>query len=393
MQMTRRRVLAALVFGAVVVAGGGLGASTWVKSPQEAAAEADPPEPSVITSVVERRVLRETVTLRGSVVPGRTIEIAPVGGPDTSKMVVSAPMPKVGTRVGPGKVLAVVSGRPIIALRGKVPAYRDLHDGYQGSDVQQLQVALRELGYAVSDATGTYGRTTQAAVSRLYRDRGFEPVTEKVVPEKTSEDDGKKAVKPREAIVFPGGEVQFVPRFPARVTEVKAQLGAEVKGVLMKLATGDLAVTGSLPRSERKLVRTGASVKIFSEELGQTLDGTVVSIGAFDSGGEDGSAEEGGQVEPGHPILVKARKPLSERFAGQDVRLTISAASTKEPILAVPVSAIYAVADGSLQVIKITNGGSQTRITVTLGVTAGGFAEVSGEGLMEGDKVVVGGSG
>lgn len=417
----RRRILLAVVLAAILASVGGLGAATFVKSPQELAAEAGPPRASSITYTVERRVLRQTVTLRGTVAPGRTIEISPVVSAEAGKAVVSAPPLKAGAKVSAGKVLAVVSGRPIIALSGKVPAYRDLHDGYSGADVQQLQTALRGLGYPVGDSPGRYGASTQAAVKRMYVDRGFEPVGRPSAGSPSAGDQAaggqagggsaKTPAKARQEIVLPSGEVQFVPRFPARVTEVKAHLGVEVKGVLMKIATGDLVVRGSLSAADRKLVRAGKPVKIFSEEIGQSVNGVVATVGGQRSGegggagaggegdaqSEDGAQGEGEGETPeqgaeGYPIVVRGVRPLSERFAGQDVRLTINAASTKEAVLVVPASAIYAVAEGSLQVIKAAPDGSQIRLAVTTGATGGGFVEVSGGGLAEGDKVVVGAS-
>ncbi|MCD0450541.1 peptidoglycan-binding protein [Actinocorallia sp. API 0066] len=377
----RQTVLLALVLAAVLMACGGLVASTFVKSPQDAAAEARPPVPSVITVPVAREVLRATVVLRGVVAPGRTVEVTAVAPAETTRSVVSAPPLKAGQRVEPGGVVVVVSGRPIIALRGRVPAYRDLRDGFRGPDVVQLQRALRELGHRIGDAEGVYGPSTQEAVRRLYADRGFQPVTEQAEPTEPAKPKGKPG-KPRTTVILPSGEVQFVPGFPARVVEVKARLGAEAEGVLMKLATGELTVKGSLSPVDRELVRVGKPVRILAEELDLSFAGKVTSVGAFTEGGEE--------MEPGHPVVVRGVRPLPERLAGQNVRLTITAAATEGPVLVVPTSAVYAVADGSTQVVRVGPDGRRTRVTVTVGVTAAGLAEVEGDGLAEGDHVVVG---
>ncbi|GAB3652369.1 hypothetical protein GCM10027589_09810 [Actinocorallia lasiicapitis] len=369
----------------------GLGASTLVKSPEQLAAEAEAPKASVISATVERRVLRETVTLRGTVAPGRTIEVSPAASAEAGKLVVSAPPLKVGRRVRAGEVVSVISGRPIIALPGKVPAYRDLRQGMKGPDVVQVQSALRSLGYAIADNPGIYGVGTQAAVKRLFEVGGFDPVVEEVpTAEKPTVDDPQdkgKPEKPKKAVVLRSGEVVFVPKFPARVIEAKAALGAEVKGVVLKLAAGELVVQGRLSQVDRKLVKAGRAVKILSEETGIEARGRVVSIGPFVTGeGGDGT----GPAEPGHPIVVEGVRPLPEKLAGQDVRLTIEAASTDKPVLVVPASAIYAVADGSTQVVKIGADGTQARVTVTTGALGGGFVEVKTDELQDGDKVVVG---
>jgi hypothetical protein len=63
----RRRVLGTAIVTAVVVTGLGLGASQVIKSPAQVAADTAPPPPSVLTVAVERRVLRDSVIVRGTV--------------------------------------------------------------------------------------------------------------------------------------------------------------------------------------------------------------------------------------------------------------------------------------------------------------------------------------
>src|SRR3954447_5639680 len=73
----RRRILLVTVAAAVLLAGGGGGAARFVKSPGEKAAEAKAPAASVISAVVERRVLADTVVLRGTVTAGQTVAVSP----------------------------------------------------------------------------------------------------------------------------------------------------------------------------------------------------------------------------------------------------------------------------------------------------------------------------
>lgn len=397
----RRKILLLIVASATGFAAAGLGAATLVKSPQQVAAEAGPPEASVISAVVERRVLTETVVLRGTVAPGKSIDVTPAAA-ESGKSVITRSVVKRGQRIKAGAVVAEVSGRPVLALLGKIPAYRDIRPGLKGPDVAQLQNALRDVGYSVGDAKGTYGASTQAAVKRLYEGRGYEAPVEAAEPDGGDGDGGagereKPKPKPKPKVYLKAGEVVFVPKFPARVTEVKAGLGAEVKGSVVKLATGDLVVRGSLSPIDRKLVKVGKHVRILVEERGLEALGRVASIGEFDGGngrsqGEGADEAQGADAgsEPGHPIVVEGLEPLGERFAGQDVRLTIEAASTGGRVLVVPASAIYASADGTTQVVKVLAGGKQERVPVRTGATGGGFVEVTADGLSEGDRVVVG---
>jgi len=184
------------------------------------------------------------------------------------------------------------------------------------------------------------------------------------------------------------------------VESVKAGLGAEVTGSVLTLAVGDLVVRGTLSVADHKLVKTGLRVTVRSDETGVQATGSITSIGEYSAGssaegtsGEQDPGADGGstaQAQPGYPIVVTGLKPLPSQFSGQDVQLTIEAASTDEKVLAVPAAAIYATADGSTQVIKSLSDGRQLRVVVTAGASAGGFVEVRGDGLAEGDRVVVG---
>jgi multidrug efflux pump subunit AcrA (membrane-fusion protein) len=401
---SRRGLLLALILTAFLGSLAGLGAATLIKSPQQVAAEAGPPKASVISATVERRTLTETVVLRGTVAPGKAIDVIPAASA-TGKSVITRSVVKKGQRVKAGAVVAEVSGRPVIVLQGRIPAYRDIRPGMKGPDVRQLQAALRGLGYSVDDSPGLYGTSTETAVKRLYSNRGYEPPTEATQmngggaggPAAGAQTSGKAATsKPKPKVLVKAGEVVFIPKFPARVMEVKAGLGAEVKGAVVRLAAGDLVVRGTLSVADHKLVKRGKPVRILSEDTGVAVVGRIFSIGAF-TGGQTGAPAEGdigagGEApgEPGYPIVITGTRPLPETLAGQDVRLTVEAASTEGPVLVVPSSAVYATTDGSLDVIKLFPEGRQKRITVRTGATGGGYVEVQSAELAEGDRVVVG---
>ena len=163
----RKRAVAALATGAVVLAGSALWTSTFVKSPAQAAADAGPPAPDVLTAPVERRVLADTVVTRGTVSATQTVDLAPVGAAadGSAAPVVTKVMARSGQTFEAGRVLVEVSGRPVFALPGKLPVYRDLKPGTHGDDVRQLQRALRSLGHSTgSDASGLPASKCVAAV-------------------------------------------------------------------------------------------------------------------------------------------------------------------------------------------------------------------------------------
>ncbi|MEV4348433.1 peptidoglycan-binding protein [Actinoplanes sp. NPDC049596] len=374
----RRRFLLGLVIGAVVMALGGLGASTLVKSPQQVAAEAAPPPPSLITATVERRVLQQAVVLRGTVELDRALDVKPV--PGEGRAVISRRTAEAGDEIEPGGILAEISGRPLIALTGHVPPYRDLHVGMRGPDAEQLQAALRELGYRITDEDGVFGPSTARAVRRMYVARDYDAPAEQVkpaVPEPAASVPPASPAPPRTEVYLPMSEIYFVASLPARVARVKLGLGAEVGGAVVTLSVGNLVVRGTLPPADRELVDKGMPVEILDETSNRKATGKVAAIGDLKQG-------------EGHPFTVSAGKALPAELTGQDVRLTVKAATTGGQVLVVPVSAIFSAADGSTQVLRVLDGDQRDPATVRTGASAGGFVEVSGDGLAEGDRVVVG---
>ncbi len=148
-----------------------------VQSPAQAAADAEPPPPSLVTAPVEFRVLRDTLVFRGDVVAPMSIEVTPEQMPGFDLTVVTDIRKQEGDQVFEGDVLAVVSGRPILILEGEVPLYRDLKPGANGPDVEQVQAALLRLGFETGeDPIGVYGPATQEAVRGLYAGAGFSPI-------------------------------------------------------------------------------------------------------------------------------------------------------------------------------------------------------------------------
>jgi hypothetical protein len=130
-----------LVIGAAVLLGvGGLLGATYVKSPAQLAAEQRPAPPTVLTAPVKRQVVGASVVLRGTVAGSREIQATPV--PVTTGAEGGAAGPPLtavrksqGDTVNAGEVIVEVAGRPLVALPGDEPAYRDLRPGDSGKDV------------------------------------------------------------------------------------------------------------------------------------------------------------------------------------------------------------------------------------------------------------------
>lgn len=175
----RRRWVAVVAVGAVLVSAAGVASSLVIKSPAQAAAEAGPPPLDVLVARVEKRVLRDTVIVRGTVTSAQAVQVTPTvaGGEGSGPPVVTKVAVRPGDPVLAGKVFLEVSGRPVFALPGALPVYRDLKPGATGDDVKQLQKALAGLGHGTgSDRAGTFGAGTKAALGAFYKSIGYDPL-------------------------------------------------------------------------------------------------------------------------------------------------------------------------------------------------------------------------
>ncbi|MFJ6483827.1 MULTISPECIES: peptidoglycan-binding domain-containing protein [unclassified Streptomyces] len=173
----RQRSRRGLVVAAVAVVLFGSSGSVWwiasqARTPEQRASNAAAPPPSQITGKVSDQQLVEKMELTGKVETASRTTITGVQPQGTSRAVVTALPAAAGKSLKAGAVVAEVSGRPVLLLPGRFPAYRDLKAGDKGPDVQQLQRALQPLyGTAVN---GTYGPATVEAVRKLYAAAGYE---------------------------------------------------------------------------------------------------------------------------------------------------------------------------------------------------------------------------
>ncbi|GAA3140093.1 hypothetical protein GCM10010466_33970 [Planomonospora alba] len=168
-----RTLLVGVLAGVVAVAGAGWAVGTRLRSPADEAARRAAPAASLVTAAVERRRLVSTVVLSGTLEYGSPLPVTlagVVGGTSELQRVTRAP--RQG-RIKEGAVLMEVNGRPVFALRGAVPMHRTIAPGGEGDDVEQLQRALRRLGYG-APASGVFDRATIAAVTRMYAEKGYE---------------------------------------------------------------------------------------------------------------------------------------------------------------------------------------------------------------------------
>jgi Putative peptidoglycan binding domain. len=176
--MSRQRITVLLCVLAIVavVAVGGWVAGSRIESPAEAAARTAPPMPSRILVPVEERVLSSSIVTRGTARFGlpQPISIAPSALKANAVGLITT-LPLLNTQFKEGDVMLTASGRPVLVLQGKIPAFRDLVPGISGKDVRQLEQGLERLGFAPGPVDGTYDEQTSAAVAEWYNSAGYEP--------------------------------------------------------------------------------------------------------------------------------------------------------------------------------------------------------------------------
>jgi len=450
----RQRAFLVVAVVATLVSVAGLVASTWVKSPAQRAAEQSPPAASVLTATVQEKVLTSAVAVRGTVSADTTVAVSGSGAmPSGSVLTVTATPKKAGDVVAAGDVVSEISGRPVLALLGTIPAYRDLTPGTTGRDVAQLQDALKALGFTDDDNSGTFGKGTRRAVKQLYESRGYAALTttdvhgtaetdtlqsartaertaQRLVRDATTAvaaavDDAATALarqqladakadltdastarstlEARIGVMVPLGEVVYVPTMPASVGTVGAGVGAVLSGAdsaVMTLLTGQLSVRAVLAEGQQQLVAAGLPVAITDDVHSRTAQGAVASVGAYTgadasqtSTGAQGLTTTSATTTSGYPLVVSPTTALDASWLGTDVLIQVTAASTTDAVLVVPATAITTHADGTTSVQVLTAGHARHDVPVTTGAIANGEVQVTPTttgALAAGDEVVVG---
>jgi len=220
----RRWWLAVAAAGALLVAGA-FWAGTKATSPATLAKHNAAAPRTVLTSTVVLRHLTESLSAPGVVEPTRVykVDFGPVNVAGAQPIVTQRP-PGQGSVIANGTLMAQIAGRPVFAMSGTTPMYRDLILGDQGPDVAQLQDDLAALGFPASDSLGMFGKSTMMAVRAFYHSAGY---ALRALP-------GGTLKQP--TFTVPQAEVVFVPRLPATLLKTLLVLGRPVTNPALVLA-------------------------------------------------------------------------------------------------------------------------------------------------------------
>lgn len=256
------------------------------------------------TPVVERVV--RPVAGRHGVVKGRRVTAVPaprLDDPEDQRSVVSRSTVHIGDTVRSGRVLCVVSGRPVFLLRLPVPPYRSLHAGDRGDDVRQVQRALRGTGHYRGTVDGVFGLLTQAAVADLYRSAGFSPRTEPPasIGSQTASTPASPPGSADGQVLLPLGEVFGLTQHEAVVAGVTRRGAVLEEGDdVVMLRTGGLRVVARVGVDERADYAVGTAVRVSAPTLtAGAFKGTVTAVSGFREAATGGGAESGDGVTEG----------------------------------------------------------------------------------------------
>jgi peptidoglycan hydrolase-like protein with peptidoglycan-binding domain len=359
---------------------------------------------------------------------------------------------ETGETLEQGDVLYYVNGDPVVVMYGDTPAYRtlrDLSDNMTGADVLQLEEALVALGYdpdSLATVDDEFTDYTETMVERWQEDLGVEedgvvnlgdvifipgpasvlsveaavgdavgsgqPVVTISTGEALAGDDVLQfeealAALGHEGVTVDGvwddgtssavlswqenvgleadgsielGEVVFLSS-SVRVNEVIASVGTSVNAgtPVLGISSTEQFVTFDLPAADQGLVAVGQEVTIEMPD-GSDAGGTVVEIDTIATGGQ-GAAVFGAKVVLDDPSVAAG---LDE--APVDVEVI---SDSVENVIAVPVSALVALAEGGYAVEVDAGNGATRLVAVEPGFYADGLVEVESDGLNVGDLVVV----
>jgi hypothetical protein len=322
----------------------------------------------------------------------------------------------VGSQARNGDVLAEVAGEPIFLLSGRTPAYRDLQVGDSGKDVLELQTALGSAGFSVTDPEGRYGASTAAAVTAIYSVHGYSaPLSSSAVgaSSKSSRTQPRSSPKQERSARLPVWSAVYATNLPATVSAVHGRVGERLTGTgaLLDLASGPPIVDVSVDPSVLATLRPGMAVRLTTAE-GVHVRGRVHSISSANGEALAGHPDTGSSPSqetssstaasqssaaasspPSNGSTVVVSLPLNAPglSLGAQVNALIIRASSHHPVLVVPLSAVQTAADGSNNV-EVLRHGSQVRVSVAQGLTAGGNIAVKplpGNILQVGERVVI----
>ncbi len=349
--MSRRLTKVLVPVGALLVAAA---VTLAVLQPWSSVAETPKDDDKPVTTKAELTTLTSDLRLNGSLSYGASTALPGRGGTITR-------LPAAGDVIEAGQSIYEVDGKPVIAMRGDRPFWRDLGVGVEnGPDVRQLEQALADLGFG-KDMTvdDEFTRVTEANVKAWQKSLG---VTK----------DG----------VVKLGDVVAITAASVRVDSVTGKLGDPAATSPLTYTSTTLRVVATLTEAQAREILPATPVTVILP------DGTEVSatVAAVDPGGQPTGKE--GETTPATANIEFEDPAVAEGIGLRAVKVVFATSEVKDALV-VPVTALVATTDGGYAVDVLRKGGKVERVSVEVGLIADTRVQVVGGDLAAGDAVVV----
>ena len=352
---------------AVVIAAAAAGAASGAFGGGSGNTAAQAPSGPTATTTVQRTTLTSSQTLDGELGFGdpTTLE-APAS--DVGRIVTW--MPSDGRTITRGQPVYQVDAESVPLLYGSVPLYRTLRTGSTGSDVLMLEQNLKALGYSGFTVGSTFDANTAAAVEKWQKALG-RPATGEV--------------QVGDAVVAPG---------PRRVAKAGLAMGNTLTGSVLTWTGTDRVITVDLPVEYAELARQGGKSTVTLPDS-TTVNAVVTDIGTPTSSNSSSGAntpQDSSDVSSNSEAVIPVELTVQEpEKLGTYQAASVSvefADESRENVLAVPVTALFALPQGGYAV-EVVTGSTTAYRKVTLGMFGNGMVEVSGAGITAGTVVEV----
>ncbi len=357
----RRRAVVGGLTSVALVAGGAVVAVRGLDGDPAEAEDGDGASEGATgaTAEVTTRDLEEHEELAGTLGFGDPIDVT-LNGQGT----ITA-LPALGAVIDRGQGVVEIDGRWVTLWFGDRPLWRAL-DGAadDGVDIQQVEENLVALGVVTTDELTVdqdWTSATTAAVKEWQESQGREETG---------------TLAPGDVVVLPGA---------VRVADHPTAVGGGAGGPVLQVTSPSRQVAIDLEATKQSLVTKDQAVEVELPD-GTMIPGKVAAVGAVATTPDDSDP-----MNPGTPTIEVTVALDDPSQAGTldsapvGVLLTTSAATG---VLAVPVDALLALAEGGYAVERVGAGGTTELVPVETGAFADGWVEVTGD-VAEGDTVVV----